>query len=217
MGKSKKKNKVVKKRIVIRPSWSDGQKLLTHARSKRDLLLMRLCLYQALREGEILGSSYPIHGILKPLTFDDVDLERKVILIHGKGDSIEEVFLEDLITFQLMKDYIERNKKKKFKSFSNQIFHLSTRHFQRLVKQAAIDAKIENAERFSPHTLRALSITYYNTKTGNLSRAQHHARHKSIKTTTLYDRPDSQTRREEESKVFDEGDDKRTDEESSTD
>jgi len=44
---------ILSKRLVIRPSWDDGLTLLKHAKSDRDRLMMRLCLFQALREGEI--------------------------------------------------------------------------------------------------------------------------------------------------------------------
>jgi len=166
--------------------------------------MMRLCLYQALREGEILGSYQPEHGVLKPLTLNDFDFDRKVILIHGKGGTIEEVFI-DKKTLELLTTYIDSHFSSKKKQTGNaRLFNLTTRHFQRIVKNTAIRAGVDHANRFSPHTLRAISITHYNTVTGNLSRAQHHARHKSWKTTMLYDRPDSDTRRKEEADVFEE-------------
>jgi len=192
------------KRLVIRPSWQDGQKLLKHSKPIRNTIMMRLCLYQALREGEILGSYQPEHGSLKALTLNDFDFERKVILIHGKGGTIEEVFI-DKKTLEMLLNYIQTHfSLKKQKTGNVKLFNLTTRHFQTIVKDTAIRAGVDHADRFSPHTLRAISITHYNTITGNLSRAQHHARHKSWKTTMLYDRPDSDTRREEESRVFDE-------------
>ncbi len=191
------------KRLKIRPPLSDGLELLKHTKSDRDNLMMRLCLFQALREGEILGSYDPRHGTLKALTLHDIDLDRRVILIHGKGGTIEEVYLGKN-TYGMIKRYIDTHfSSKRIETGNANLFELSTRQFQNIVKQTAIRAGVDHAERYSPHTLRRISSTYYNVKTKNLPSTQHHARHKSWKTTMDYIQPDTDTRRKEEEEVFD--------------
>ena len=191
------------KRLKIRPPLKDGLALLKHTKSTRDNLMIRLCLYQALREGEILGSYDPRHGTLEALTLNDIDLDRRVILIHGKGGTIEEVYLTNDKTYNMLKNYIDTHFSDKKKQTGNvRLFNISTRQFQNIVKECAIKAGVDHAERYSPHTLRRISITYYNIKTKNLPSTQHHARHKSWKTTMDYIQPDVDTRRKEEEEVF---------------
>ena len=191
------------KRLKIRPPLRDGLALLKHTKSDRDNLMVRLCLFQALREGEILGSYDPRHGTLKPLTLNDVDLDRRKILIHGKGGTIEEVYLTNNPTYQMLKKYIDSHFSSKKKEIGTaRLFNISTRQLINIVKECAIRAGVDHAERFSPHTLRRISITFYNVKTKNLPSTQHHARHKSWKTTMDYIQPDTDTRRKEEEEVF---------------
>lgn len=185
-------------------SWDDGQRILNEADNKRDVLMIRLCLYMALREGEILGNNYSVRkdgGRLVALTLGDVDLINKTIYIHGKGGTQELVFI-DKRTFILLSDWI---KKHRIGGKNNRLFHITTRQFQNIVKELAIRAGVEGAKRFSPHVLRSIAITYYASKKG-LSRARYFARHKSMNTTAIYDRPDRDTRRDEAADVFEDED-----------
>lgn len=185
------------KKPRINPSWEDGLKLLDHANSLRDHILLRLLLFQALREGEILGSYDERHGSLEPLRIRDLDLNRNMITIRGKGDKVAQVFL-DKETSDSIKDYLSKKKKKKPDS---PLFNLTTRQLQNIVKRYAIEAGLEDAERFSPHVLRAISITRM-IHQKDLARAKHHARHSSVRTTIIYDRPSTEERRKDFKDVF---------------
>ncbi len=157
---------------------------------------MRLGLFQALREGEIFGADDPRHGYLKPMIKRQIDLDNNTITIYGKGGTVEYVFL-DKITIDMLKEYFSLRKI----GIDKPIFNITCRRAQVIVKAAAIKAKVENAERFSPHILRALSITHME-KLKGLKIAQHHARHLSYKTTMIYVRPTVNERRESFNDVF---------------
>ncbi len=184
------------KRVKISPSWEEGIKVIEAGTNQRDRLAMRLCLYPALREGELLGSDDPRHGDLKPLTRKQIDFESKKIIIHGKGGTLEYVFLDNNTT-KMIKSYL----KKRRIGIDKPLINLSTRQLQRIVKNAAYKADVENPDRFSPHILRSISITKMCSIRG-LSRARYHARHSSERTTIIYDRPTMDERREDFDKVF---------------
>ena len=184
------------KRVKISPSWEDGIKVIEAGTNNRDRLAMRLCLYPALREGELLGSADPRHGNLKPLTKKQIDFDNKKIVIYGKGGTVEYVFLDNK-TIVMIKNYLKNRRV----GLDRPLINLGTRQFQRIVKQAAHKAGVENAERYGPHILRAISITRMCSVKG-LSRARYHARHSSERTTIIYDRPTLDERREDFDTVF---------------
>ena len=199
------------KKPRIAPSWEDGLKLLDNVPHGygweidilRNKLLVRLMLFQGLRVGELVGSYDRRHGSLEPLKIGDIDFERRIITLRGKGDKVAEVFLdsETLEMLQKYVNYISRWGKKLVIKPEKQIFNITTRQVHRIVKQSAHKAGLENADRFSPHVLRALSITRM-LHEKDLARAKIHARHSSIQTTVIYDRPDQAVKRKDFIDVF---------------
>jgi integrase len=184
------------KKIRIRAPFKDGLKLLDAAETLRDKLLIRLPLFTALREGEILGADDPRHGKLKPLTTDDLIFGNRCIKVKGKGDTYEFQFL-DAETLSMLQTYIQKYRIGKGKP----LFTITCRHYQRIVKRLAEKAGVNNAERYSPHVLRAMSITYMSHKKG-VGAAKRHARHSAIQTTAIYDRPDDDMVKETYDDVF---------------
>jgi integrase len=149
-----------------------------------------------LREGEIFGSQDPRHGTLEPLRLNQIDMNKKTMIIKGKGGKEYIIFL-DINTTELLANYTRVYKVKKNAS----LFKITTRQFQRIVKDLAHKAKVPNADRFSPHVLRAISITYMCYKKDALS-GQLHARHTSLSMTQIYNRPTDQQRQDIFNQVF---------------
>ena len=184
------------KKVKIPRSWEDGLNILNKTKNIRDRLVVHLQLYQALREGEILGSDTKEHGSLKPLTLSQIDLSNNKIIIYGKGGTVEYVFMDKEL-INLLNQYLKHKRIGQDKP----LIRLSCRQYQNIVKVAAFEAGIENPERFSPHVLRAISITRMLRKKG-LSFAKKHARHKSSMTTLIYDVSSTEESRADFNSVF---------------
>jgi integrase len=186
--------KLKKPRIIA--SWDDGQAVLNQTTNLRDRLAVRLGLYLGLREGEIFGSQDKRHGNLEPLKLNQINLENKTVTIKGKGDKRYIIFI-DKNTLDVLVNYTRVYNVKKNAS----LFKMSTRQFQRIVKDLARKANVPNADRFSPHVLRAISITYMCHRKDALA-GQLHARHTSLTMTQIYNRPTDQQRQEVFNLVF---------------
>jgi len=148
-------------------------------RSTRDTLLIRLPAYGGFREAEIVGDK-KIPG----LRLQDVDFERKVILIYGKGWASGRVPPKeqpiDSTTLTLIRQHAGL-----LKITSGKLIELSTRQVRNIVKGIAREAQVAHADQLSPHRLRAFFISEVAYEY-DLLKARDLARHSDIRTTQRY-------------------------------
>jgi len=118
------------------------------------------------------------------LTFHDIDRQRKVIKVNGKGNKQREVSMPGNL-LKLLVEYYKRYHPKRFlfEGFTPGIRYSSS-SIENIVKNAAIKAGIKKD--ISPHSLRHSFATHMLEKGVNLKRLQMLMGHSSIKTTSIY-------------------------------
>jgi integrase len=171
-----------KKRFLFAPSRGDVEAMCeTAKRGKnplRDLLFIRILAFSGLRGDELIGQ------ILPGLQVADIDFNRKVAMIYGKGWKSGKAPPReqplDTETVSLLKQYLEQNK-----LTSGKVFHITTRQLRRLIKQLAVSAQVANAKFLSPHSLRRFFVsTVWDTYGPN--EAKDLAGHAYLSTTERY-------------------------------
>jgi len=149
--------------------------LLSYARTRRDLLILRLLYYCALRVSEVLG-----------LRLEDIDFEGRVIKVcHAVTSSgMPKEYKERLVpvdekTLVLIKEYVGDR-------VQGRIFNLSIRRVQSMIKQRARRAGIPNWRQITPHKLRHSFATHYYQQTKDLLGLQKMLGHSSVAATEIY-------------------------------
>jgi integrase len=167
------------KRFKFAPSRQDVEAMQKATEEPHEKLVIRLGAYCGLRECEIVGDSrHP------GLRVEDVDFERKQLMIYGKGWATGKVSPEEIPvdsqTLAAIKDLM-----KKREITSGKLVDYSTRWVRVLVKRLAIKAAITHSKECHPHCLRRFFVTEI-IRLRNPSYAQRLARHRDVGTTTRY-------------------------------
>ncbi len=118
------------------------------------------------------------------LTPQDIDRQRHVIRIHGKGNKQREVFMSPQL-LQLLEEYYRLYRPQHFLFEGHRKgSRYSERTVEVVVKQTALKAGIK--KNISPHVLRHSFATHMLEKGVNLKRLQMLMGHNSLQTTSVY-------------------------------
>jgi site-specific recombinase XerD len=154
---------------------SEYNRLLSLAGANpRDYAILQVFLQTGVRLAELVG-----------LTLDDVDFERRRLLVHGKGQAERAIELEKR-GMQAIKNYLAT----RAQSLSDQLFlnyhgdPISTRGVQKILAKYQRLAGI--ARTITPHTLRHTFATYKAERGVPLRQVQEWLGHESIATTQIY-------------------------------
>lgn len=141
----------------------------------RNLCLVRLMLEAGLRVGEAVA--------LRP---EHLDLETcRIIVREGKGAKDRVLWISDDLR-DLIADWLERRPESEWLFPTRKGTQVQTRYVRAMVKRTARRAKVQEAERVSPHTLRHTFATDLYAETTNLRLVQKALGHASIQTTQIY-------------------------------
>src|SRR5687768_3825922 len=154
---------------------SEYNRLLSLAGANtRDYAILQVFLQTGVRLSELVG-----------LTLDDVDFERKRVLVHGKGQAERSIELEKR-GMQAVKNYLGVRPP----SLSDQLFlnyqgdPISTRGIQKILVKYQRLAGITRS--ITPHVLRHTFATYKAERGVSLRQVQEWLGHESIATTQIY-------------------------------
>lgn len=161
------------KKLPVVLSRQEALKLIDAPASLKHHTILSLAYATGLRRNELLK-----------LTIHDIDRQRKVIKVNGKGNKQREVSVPGKL-LKLLVDYYKRYHPKSFlfEGFTPGV-HYSSNSIANIVKQSAIRAGIK--KNVSPHTLRHSFATHMLESGVNLKRLQMLMGHSSIKTTSIY-------------------------------
>lgn len=124
--------------------------------------------------------------VMPGLRVADIDWDRRRIKTKGKGwgsGSVSETEVRvDVGTLQVLRYYIDRNKLKP----QDRIIPLTTRQYNRLIRQIAQKAQVPNADHMTPHSLRRFFGTEVIRRTKSIEHARRLLRHTDIDTTIIY-------------------------------
>ena len=168
------------------PNRREFDRLLSAARGRndekgtRDVAIMRLLHDLGLRRSEVVN-----------LNLEHVDLEKKKILVEGKGKNEREPLTVPDQTCKALEEWIEARGKEDGPLFIN--FDRAEKGDGRLTGTAVYCVMKKYGEkagvdRSNPHGLRHLAITEGLERTnGNVRAVQQFSRHSSVKTIQIYD------------------------------
>lgn len=161
------------KKLPLVLSRDEALKLIDAPTNLKHRTILTLLYVTGIRRNELLT-----------LTFHDIDRQRKVIKVNGKGNKQREVSMPGTL-LKLLVEYYKRHHPKRFlfEGFTPGLPY-SSRSIVNIVKNAAIKAGIKKG--ISPHTLRHSFATHMLEKGVNLKRLQMLMGHNSIKTTSIY-------------------------------
>ena len=163
----------------------EGHKKTRYFLRTRDAAMCSVALGCGARSGEVIK-----------LQYDDVNFDENTILVHGKGNKTELLYMPESTAKRLQKWIAERG------DYEGYLFYSTkgggeeplTRHgFYDTLKKWRI---IAGLPKFTSHDFRRTTITnLFETRGGDLSAIQRFARHSSPQTTMLYDKRGSEVNR----------------------
>lgn len=141
----------------------------------RNLVMLRLMLATGLRAGEVVA--------LRP---EHVDLDTcRLVVREGKGAKDRVLWFSDEIRDALA-EWLERRPQSPYLFPTRDGGPLQTRYLRELVSRLAERARIAEAEKVSPHTLRHTFATDLYRETHDLRLVQAALGHSSVQTTEIY-------------------------------
>lgn len=143
----------------------------------RDRTMIELALATGLRAGEIVA-----------LKDEHVELDAtggRLMVRDGKGSKDRVVYFGPEVR-DTLREWLDRKPESRFVFPTRTGKPVATSHLRRVVKRAAREAGVAEAERVSPHTLRHTFATDLYRETGNLRLVQKALGHASIQTTQIY-------------------------------
>jgi len=165
--------RVVTLPIFLRPDDIAG--LLSVVHTLRDILIVRLLYFCALRISEVLG-----------LEVEDVDFEERLIQVRhavtpsGRPKGRKERLVPvDIDTLRILQIYVDLG-------FRGRLFHIRPRHVQRLIKRYAREAGIQGWRRVTPHKLRHSFAVNWVKRGGDIERLRRILGHSSLARTQIY-------------------------------
>ena len=154
-------------------SRKEALALINAPKNLKHHTLLTLAYCTGLRRNELIS-----------LTLGDIDRERKVIKVQGKGKKQREVYMPDnLLT--LIESYYKRYRPVHFLfEGQGQNARYSGTSIENIVKNAGLQIGIK--KNLSPHVLRHTFATHMLESGVNLKRIQLLLGHSSLKTTSIY-------------------------------
>lgn len=141
----------------------------------RNLVMLRLMLATGLRAGEVVA-----------LRREHLDLDTcRLVVREGKGAKDRVLWFSDEVRGALT-EWLERRPESPYLFPTRQGGQLQTRYLRELVSRLAVRAKIAEAEKVSPHTLRHTFATDLYRETHDLRLVQAALGHSSVQTTEVY-------------------------------
>lgn len=141
----------------------------------RNLCMVQVMLEAGLRVSEVV-SLKPEHA--------DLD-EGKVIVREGKGGKDRIVWIgEDLCN--MIREWMDRRTDSEWLFPTSKGTQVQTRYMRAMVGRMARRARISEADRVSPHTMRHTAATDLLKKTGNVELVRRMLGHADIRTTQEY-------------------------------
>jgi integrase/recombinase XerD len=161
------------KKLPVVLSRQEALKLIDTPTSLKHRAILALAYATGIRRNELLT-----------LTFHDIDRNRKVIKVNGKGNKQREVSMPGNL-LKLLVEYYKRYHPTTFlfEGFTPGVRYSSS-SIANIVRRSANQAGIKKD--VSPHTLRHTFATHMLESGVNLKRLQMLMGHSSIKTTSLY-------------------------------
>lgn len=141
----------------------------------RNKVMCRMMLECGLRSNEV-----------RSLTVQDVDLGRRKLDVHGKGDKDRPAWMNEDLR-DAISEWLSRRE-----SDSDWLFptrndtKVQGRYLRSMVKRKAHDAEVRKPEEVSPHTLRHSFATSLLREGANLRQVQEALGHSDISTTQIY-------------------------------
>lgn len=171
---------------------TEVQKLIGHARSCRDKLLIRLLWVTGCRISELLGDkSWYKHRVYEPAKVEDIDFKEGVIylsLLKRKTyPPLKHRVSLDEITLQILRDYIQQEKLRD----KDALFSITRQRAFQIIREAGEEAGIRKvgAKLLHNHHLRHSNCIAYIRKNNTLEglrKLQQRIGHASISTTAHY-------------------------------
>lgn len=131
------------------------------------------------------------------ITFDDIDVIEKTILIHGKGNKERIIYISSAECLNNIKDYL--NLKSSIKTHNNYLFinrsktklgvHTIDSVFRKIIKVLKLNKST------TPHQLRHTFATQLLSAGGDSRTLQELLRHASISTTEIYTHIDTKQKK----------------------
>jgi len=146
---------------------------LKQPRTLRDMAIAHVLLYGASRVGQ-----------LRRIRVGDINFETKMIVIEGMKDAkIQSSLQVNADTMDILQTYIKAYKLTK----KDYLITLSERRIEQLVKKWAVAARIPNAEKITPHSLRrSLGKAFYKKSGKDIEKTRIILGHKNISSTQHY-------------------------------
>jgi len=170
------------KRLPTALTREEVKKLLKAAEKLRDKLIVMALYSTGVRVSELCG-----------LKWDDIDLNSGEIRVKGKGNK-ERIVLMNKETLYLLKKYKKEN------STSEEVFPITPRTVQRILKKLAEKAGIR--KKCTPHSLRHSLATHLLEKGVDIRIIQELLGHSSLSTTQIYTHVSRTLLKQEYSKLF---------------
>jgi integrase/recombinase XerD len=149
------------------------KKLIDAAFTEKSRLIMSLLYSSGIRVSELVN-----------IKVNDIDLENKRGVVHGKGNKSRQIFLSENLCKDL-KAFLEKNPNQKF-LFTSKEEALTTRNIQKIIKKAKEKAGI--TKKVTPHTLRHSFATHLLEAGVDIRKIQVLLGHSRIDTTQIYTR-----------------------------
>lgn len=159
--------------LKVVPSEEEVTRMKAMAKNERDRLIVQILSRTGLRVGELCH-----------LEVEDIDLENRQIQIRAKGMWAPKGLKEGLIPFdsetgRQIKEYLgERT--------NGLLIDLSESYIRNIVKSLAMKAKVKDAKKVTPHSLRHHFAVYFLQHGGDIRSLQKILRHSDLATTAIY-------------------------------
>lgn len=149
------------------------KKLIDASFTEKSRLMMSMLYSSGIRVSELVG-----------IKVNDLDLENKRGVVHGKGNKSRQIFLSEKLC-QDIKLFLGKNPNTNF-LFTSKEEALSTRNIQKIIKKAKEKAGI--TKKVTPHTLRHSFATHLLEAGVDIRKIQVLLGHSRIDTTQIYTR-----------------------------
>ena len=163
------------KKLPVVLSKAEIRKLLANSGNERNMLIIKMLYSSGLRLSECLD-----------LKINDIEFEEKIAWVRsGKGKKDRIVIMAENLLHELKK-YLKSRPVGQEYVFEGPNGQFSARHVERIVKEAATQAKIQ--KKVSPHTLRHCFATHLLESGVDIRKIQELLGHSNLQTTQIYTR-----------------------------
>jgi len=163
------------KKLPIVLSKTEVRKLISNSGNERNMLIIKMLYSSGLRLSECIN-----------LKIKDIEFDEGIAWVRaGKGNKDRMVIMAENLLRELKK-YLKHKPIDQKYVFSGPHGQFSQRHIERIVKQAAENAKIQ--KKVTPHTLRHCFATHLLENGTDIRKIQELLGHSNLQTTQIYTR-----------------------------